>query len=126
MTHTKIGVDIIDMKKLVILILALLFVLEFILMAGEWNEKPVMCADKKETFNTLQEKKEVLILSGLGFAKVRSETGYETIPAKLPFWIYANFKTGTYTIIEYHVDYSTYCVIAYGVNLQSFGEKGIL
>jgi len=114
------------MKKIVIITLGILFVLEFLLLAGEWNEKPVMCADKTETFKTLNEKKEVLILSGLEFAKVRSETGYEVTPAKLPFWLYANFKTGTYTVIEYHPDYSTYCVIAYGVNLQSFGKKGIL
>ena len=126
MTHTKIGVDIIDMKKLVILILGILFVLEFILMAGEWNEKPVMCADKQETFKTIKEKKEIMLFSGLEFAKVRSETGYKVVPAKLPFWFYANTKTGTYTVIEYHPDYASYCVIAYGVNLQSFGKKGIL
>ena len=34
------------MKKIVIIILGILFVLEFLLLAGEWNEKPVMCADK--------------------------------------------------------------------------------
>ena len=94
--------------------------------AGEWNEKPVMCAGKKETFDALQEKKEVMLFSGLEYAKVRSETGYKVVPAKLPFWFYANTKTGTYTVIEYHPDYASYCVIAYGVHLQSFGEKGIL
>ena len=112
--------DIDNTKKIVILILALLFVLEFILIAGDWNEKPVMCAGKKETFETLKDKNEVMLFSGLTYAKVRSETGYDVIPAKLPFWFYVNFKTGTYTIIEYHPDYSTYCVVAYGVNLQSF------
>ena len=90
------------------------------LQAGDWNEKPVMCAGKKETFETLKDKNEVMLFSGLTYAKVRSETGYDVIPAKLPFWFYVNFKTGTYTIVEYHPDYSTYCVVAYGVNLQSF------
>ena len=108
------------MKKIVIIVLGILFVLEFILIAGEWNEKPVMCADRKETFAAIHEKKEVLLFSGLEYAKVRSETGYKIIPAKLPFWFYANKKTGTYTVIEYDPDYASYCVIAYGVNLQSF------
>ena len=120
MIHTKIGVDIVDMKKIVIIVLGILFVLEFILIAGEWNEKPVMCAGKKETFDALQEKKEVMLFSGLEYAKVRSETGYKIVPAKLPFWFYANIKTGTYTVIEYHPDYSSYCVIAFGVHLQNW------
>ena len=108
------------MKKIVIIVLGILFVLEFILIAGEWNEKPVMCADREETFAAIHEKKEVMLFSGLEYAKVRSETGYKIIPAKLPFWFYANKKTGTCTVIEYHPDYASYCVIAYGVNLQSF------
>ena len=126
MTPMKIGVDIIDMKKIVIIVLGILFVLEFVLIAGEWNEKPVMCADKKETFKVIQEKKEVMLFSGLEYAKVRSETGYKVVPAKLPFWFYANTKTGTYTVIEYHPDYASYCVIAYGINLQTFLSGNVL
>ena len=49
------------MKKIVIIVLGILFVLEFILIAGEWNEKPVMSAGKKEPFDALQEKKEVML-----------------------------------------------------------------
>ena len=90
------------------------------LEAGEWNEKPVMCADEKETFEAVFRKKEKLLFTGLEFAKVRSETGYAVEPARLPFKFYVNFKTGTYTVLEHHPSYSTYCIIAYGVNLQSF------
>ena len=79
-----------------------------------------MCSDKKEIFDTIKVKNEVLIFTGLEFAKVRSETGYAVEPARLPFKFYVNFKTGTYTVLEHHPSYSTYCVIAYGVNLQSF------
>ena len=88
--------------------------------AGEWNEKPIMCSDKKETFDAIKVKNEVLIFTGVEFAKVRSETGYAVKPATLPFKFYVNFKTGTYTVLEHHPSYSTYCIIAYGVNLQSF------
>ena len=90
------------------------------LEAGEWNEKPVMCADEKETFEAVFRKKEKLLFTGLEFAKVITETGYARTPAKLPFRIFANLETGTYTIIEYHPEYTSYCIIAYGVNLQSF------
>ena len=90
------------------------------LEAGEWNEKPVMCADEEETFEAIFRKKETLLFTGLEFAKVRSKDGYKVTPAKLPFRLFANLKTGTYTIVEYHPEYSSYCVISYGVNLQSF------
>ena len=91
------------------------------LEAGEWNEKPVMCASEEETYKTITEKKEVLIFTGLEFAKVRSESGYKAKPATLPFRFYVNLETGTYTVIEYHPEYRSYCIIAYGVNLQTFG-----
>ena len=89
-------------------------------IAGEWNEKPVMCADEEETFEAIFRKKEVLIFTGLEYAKVRSKDGYKVTPAKLPFRLFANLETGTYTIVEYHPEYSSYCVISYGVNLQAF------
>ena len=106
-------------------IVCFLLILSFALIplwveAAEWNEKPVMCAGKKETFETIKSKNEVLFFSGLTYAKVRNERGLDVVPAKIPFNFYINLKTGTYTVIEYHVDYSSYCVIAYGVNLQSF------
>ena len=91
------------------------------LEAGEWNEKPVMCASEEETYKTINEKEEVLIFTGLEFAKVRSETGYKAKSATLPFRFYINLETGTYTMIEYHPEYASYCVISYGVNLQTFG-----
>ncbi len=91
------------------------------LEAGEWNEKPVMCASEEETYSTINEKEEVLIFTGLEFAKVRSETGYKAKSATLPFRFYINLKTGTYTVIEYHPEYASYCIIAYGVNFQTFG-----
>ena len=90
------------------------------LEAGEWNEKPVMCASEEETYSTINEKEEVLIFTGLEYAKVRSKDGYKVTPAKLPFRLFANLETGTYTIVEYHPEYSSYCVISYGVNLQAF------
>ena len=105
------------MKKI---LLTLCLILPCMVFAGEWNEKPVMCADRIETFKTIKEKNEIIIFSGLEYAKVRNETGLAKVPAKLPFSFYVNFKTGTYTVLEHHPSYSTYCVIAYGVNLQSF------
>ena len=90
------------------------------LEAGEWNEKPVMCADEKETNELLNQKKEKILFIGKGFSKVRTETGLAKKPATLPFRFYANLETGTFTILEFHPEYNTYCVISYGVDLQDF------
>ena len=79
-------------------------------IAGEWNEKPVMCADEEETLQSLKEKGEKLLYMGLGFTKVRTETGLAHKPVTLPFRIYVNSETGTFTIIEYHPEYKSFCI----------------
>ena len=89
-------------------------------IAGEWNEKPVMCADEEETLQSLKEKGEKLLYMGLGFTKVRTETGLAHKPVTLPFRIYVNSETGTFTIIEYHPEYKSFCIIAYGVEFQDY------
>ena len=89
-------------------------------IAGEWNEKPVMCADEEETLQSLKEKGEKLLYMGLGFTKVRTETGLAKKPVTLPFRIYVNSETGTFTIIEYHPEYKSFCIIAYGVEFQDY------
>ena len=91
------------------------------LEAGEWNEKPVMCSERDEVFDAITAKNEIMLFSGLTFSKVR--TGFGTLekePATLPFSFYVNLKSGTYTVVEYHEAYKTYCVVAYGSKLQSF------
>ena len=90
------------------------------LEAGEWNEKPVMCASEEETLQSLNTKGEKLLYMGLGFTKVRTETGLAHKPVTLPFRIYVNSETGTFTIIEYHPEYKSFCVIAYGVEFQDY------
>ena len=109
------------MKIVIPCFLLLIFTYAF---AGEWNEKPVLCADEEETYAVLKEKKQVLLFAGQEYAKVRSEKGLHPIPAKIPLFFYVNKKQGTYTIAEYHPTYKSFCVIAYGENLQDF-SKGV-
>ena len=92
------------------------------LEAGEWNDKPVMCADEKETQEVLNQKKEQILFIGKGFSKVRTETGLAKKPATLPFRFYANLETGTFTVVEHHPEYNSFCVIAYGINFQDYRE----
>ena len=97
----------------------LLFVTS-IVIAGEWNDKPVMCSKAEETFEAIKDKGEVLLFIGQEYSKVRNERGLSMIPAKIPLSFYANLESGTYSIVEYHPTYKSYCVIAYGVNLHDF------
>lgn len=92
-----------------------------IIYGFEWNDRPVMCAEKDETFFAINSKNEELVFSGTILSKVRDgKGGLKDIPAKLPFSFYANAITGTYTALEYHESYKTYCVVAYGENFQVF------
>ena len=90
------------------------------LSAGDWNEKPVICADEIETFQTIKTKKEELIFKATQFTKVRTETGLAKKPVGVTLDMYVNPATGTYTIIEFHPTYKSYCVISYGINFQVF------
>ena len=88
--------------------------------AGEWNDKPIMCANEIETFDAINTKKEELIFKALQFTKVRNETGLAKRPVGVAVDMYVNPETGTYTIIEFHPTYKSYCVISYGTKFQVF------
>ena len=98
----------------------LLFAIVPQVKAGEWNEKPIMCANKMETFDAINTKKEELIFKALQFTKVRTESGLAKKPVGVAVDMYVNPETGTYTLVEFHPTYESYCVISYGTNFQVF------
>ena len=90
--------------------------------AGEWNEKPVMCAFEKEIEQVLELKGEKLFFVGKQLTKVRTETGLAKNPVSIPLRLYVNKKTGTFSVLEYHPSYKSFCVIAYGSEFEDFRE----
>ena len=90
------------------------------LEAGEWNDKPVMCVFEKEIEKVLELKGEKLIFVGKQLTKVRTETGLAKKPVGVKLDMYVNPETGTFTIVEFHPTYKSYCVISYGINFQVF------
>ena len=101
-------------------ILIILFAIVPQLEAGEWNDKPIICADKQETFRAIKDKKEDLIFKATQLTKVRTDSGLARKPVGVSVDMYVNPETGTYTIVEYHPTYQSYCVISYGMNFQVF------
>ena len=112
----------IKIKLLSYMVVSLLFFMgDYTTMqAGEWNEKPIMCADEVETFSAINSKKEELVFKATQFAKVRTETGLAKKPVGVAVDMYVNPETGTFTIIEFHPTYESYCVLSYGYNFQVF------
>ena len=92
----------------------------FSLSAGEWNEKPILCANETETFQSIQSKEEELVFKATQFTKVRTDAGLARKPVAVAVDMYVNPETGTYTIIEFHPTYESYCVVSYGTNFQVF------
>ena len=109
------------MKTISLILLGLLFV-ALTLVAGSWNDKPVMKKKKKEIEKVLEMKGEKLIFAGKQLAKVRTDTGLAKRPVSIPFRLYVNKKTGTFTVLEYHSSYESFCVIAYGVEFQDLRQ----
>ena len=84
--------------------------------AGEWNDKPVMCEQREVFEKTMVEKGEIIFSKGDMLAKVRTKDGLSDIPAVLDLRIYINPQKNTFTIAEFHKDYNSVCVLAYGEN----------
>ena len=105
-----------------LLIVAAILMISNTVSAGEWNEKPVMCEQKEVVQKLLQNKGEVLLMSGIQLTKVRDPdepNGYSPIPATLPLQVFVNLETKTFSITELHPTYNSICIIAYGENFSS-------
>ncbi len=106
--------------------LALIFGLSFLVtttaLSGEWNEKPIVCHPLVEIQGILKQNEEVLLANGIQATPVRDKAGISDVPAFIPISIYVNPKTQTYTIIEYHPSYDTYCVLSVGAGWEINGE----
>ena len=89
--------------------------------AGEWNDKPVICEQKEIFEKTMVERGEILFSRGEMLATVRTKDGLSEIPAILPVRIYINPEKNTFTIAEYHTDYNSICVLAFGENYTTIG-----
>ena len=57
---------------------------------------------------------------GTTILSVRTETGLAKKPVGVAVDMYVNPETGTYTLIEFHPTYKSYCVISYGTKFQVF------
>tara|TARA_B100000902_G_scaffold351244_1_gene361124 strand:+ start:301 stop:645 length:345 start_codon:yes stop_codon:yes gene_type:complete len=92
------------------------------LYAGEYNNKPVICADEEETFSAIGQKGEVLVGYAKQLTKVKDpdeSDGIAINPAILPWALYANLDTGTFTVVEYHkTPYNVFCTIGFGVEFE--------
>ena len=89
--------------------------------AAEWNDKPVLCEQKEVFEKTMVERGEILFSRGEMLATVRTKDGLSDIPAILPVRIYINPEKRTFTIAEYHIDYNSICVLAFGENYTTLG-----
>ena len=92
-------------------------------LAGEWNDKPVMCEQKEKFESLMVEQGKIILGGGDMFATVRTKDGLSDIPAVLPMRLYFNPINKHFTIVEWHRDYNTYCILAYGEEWHILGEK---
>ena len=92
-------------------------------VAAEWNDKPVLCEQKDIFEKTMVERGEILFSQGEMLATVRTKDGLSDVPAILPVRIYINPQKKTFTIAEYHTDYNSVCVLAFGENYSTVGTS---
>ena len=114
------NLDVFDKIALLFFVLLLIFTVAKA-YSGTWNEKPVMCEQKEIALDTLKKKGEIPIITGTQSTKVFSQDGLAIMPVHIPLQIFVNFKTKTFSIIEFHPVYNSVCVIAYGDDYKAIG-----
>ena len=92
-------------------------------IAGEWNEKPVMCEQKDIALKAIKDKGETPLITAIQSTKVRDTDGLSDIPAHVPLQIFVNLKTKTFSILEFHPSYNSICIIGYGDDWTMLGDK---
>jgi len=104
-------------------IVLVIFFITLIAHAGEWNDKPVIC-EQKEVFEKLMvDQGKIMLGAGDMLAAVRTKDGLSDIPAILPMRLYINPTTMQFTIVEWHDDYNSYCILAFGEKWTLIGER---
>ena len=113
------------MKNILIAIgiFAVILIITILAHAGEWNEKPVMCEQKAKFESLMVEQGKIIIGTGDMLATVRTKNGLSDIPAILPMRLYLNPSNKHFTLVEWHKDYNSYCILAYGEHWHIIGEK---
>ena len=109
--------------KYLYMISVLWYVAIGIALAGEWNEKPVMCEQKQVALDAVRAKGEIPMITGVQSAKVRAEQGLADAPVHIPLQIFVNLKTKTFSILEFHPSINSVCIIGYGDDFNLIGAK---
>jgi len=91
--------------------------------AGEWNDKPVMCEQKEIALDAVRTKGEMPLITGVQSAKVRTTDGLADAPVHVPLQIFVNLKTKTFSILEFHPEINSICIIGYGDDFNLLGDK---
>ena len=85
-----------------------------------WGAKPVQCGPVESALNIAMDKELIPVFSGMGWAN--SANAEQSIPVKVG--LYMNVQTQEFAVIEYSVDMSEACIVAYGEGIQ-FTEEDI-
>ena len=84
----------------------------------QWREKPVQCGDPTSLYKLLDEAGEKAILGGIG--EIRTAQQKKEL---WPIYVFVNTDTGTFTIVEMHLDSDEACIIAFGDRISFDVQK---
>jgi|TARA_R100000458_G_C8217039_1_gene202625 hypothetical protein len=103
-----------------LLIIALLIYIAFFKSASSaiWQEKPVMCANKEQILMGLDERGETVRFFARQSTKVRDGEDLKEETVSLKLAIFVNMETKSYSIIESHPTYKSFCIVSYGENFE--------
>ena len=84
----------------------------------QWREKPVQCGDPTSLYKFLDEAGEKAILGGIG--EIRTSQQKKEL---WPIYVFVNTYTGTFTVVEMHLDSDEAFIIAFGDSISFDVQK---
>ena len=101
------------MKKIIIFIMMLPFLVTSAIAGPEWVNKPIQCGSVNEVDEIIYTLGEEFLLRG-----VATIYDQELQPKLGIIGVYVNAETGTFTIIEVFAGATEACIISFGNNLK--------
>ena len=84
----------------------------------QWRQKPVQCGSLTSLYKFLDEAGEKAILGGIGEIRTSQEK-----KELWPIYVFVNTDTGTFTVVEAHLDNDEACIIAFGDRIDFDVQK---
>jgi len=79
---------------------------------ASWRSKPVQCGPSDSGLQIIQRQEQEALIGGFTIVQLENDS------LNIPFYLFVNTDTGTFTIVEYHPNADEFCILGYGSGID--------